>query len=65
MIPSISISESKPVMYLPFSVVLAVSALKDALEDYKKYKQDQIENHKKVTVVDETHDEKEIFWKDL
>lgn len=52
-------------MYLPLSIVLTVSALKDALEDYKKYKQDQIENNKKIVIVDETHDEKEVKWREL
>lgn len=38
MIPSISISDGKPVIFLPLSVVLTVSALKDLFEDLKKHK---------------------------
>lgn len=36
MIPAISISEGKPVIYMPLLVVLTVSALKDLFEDLKK-----------------------------
>ena len=38
MIPEISISDGKPVIYMPLTVVLIVSALKDLFEDLKKHR---------------------------
>ncbi|KRX02230.1 P-type ATPase, cytoplasmic domain N [Pseudocohnilembus persalinus] len=65
MIPSITISDGKPVMYMPLTIVLVVSALKDLFEDLKKYKQDQEENQRQVTIIDETKDEKQVKWQHL
>lgn len=41
MIHEISISDDKPVIYLPLSVVVAVSAMKDLFEDMKRHKSDK------------------------
>lgn len=40
-IRSISISDGKPVMLLPFSVIMGVSACKELLEDLKRHRQDR------------------------
>lgn len=48
MINAISISGGKPVIYMPLFVVVAISAIKDIVEDYKRYKSDQEENNRTV-----------------
>lgn len=48
MIDSISISEGKPVIYLPLACVLLISALKDIFEDLKRHRSDSEENNRKV-----------------
>ena len=40
LIPIISISDGKPVIYLPLMVVVLISALRDLFEDYKRYRAD-------------------------
>ncbi|EAS00135.1 phospholipid-translocating P-type ATPase, flippase family protein (macronuclear) [Tetrahymena thermophila SB210] len=52
MIPSISISDGKPVMFLPFSVIMGVSAFKELLEDMKRHRQDRRENKGFVQRID-------------
>ena len=51
-IPSISISDNKPVMALPLAIVVLVSMFKDAIEDYKRHKNDDKENNTKALVYD-------------
>ena len=51
-IPSISISNDKPVMALPLAIVVLVSMFKDAIEDYKRHKNDDKENNTKALVYD-------------
>lgn len=66
MIPSISISDGKPVIFLPLSVVLTVSALKDLFEDLKKHKQDRAENRRDVQYIDpSTESLQKIRWENL
>ena len=43
-IPSISISFGKPTMAVPLTVIVFISMIKDAYEDYKRHKADKIEN---------------------
>lgn len=38
---------------MPLTIVLCVSALKDALEDWKKYKSDKEENNKTTILIDQ------------
>ena len=40
MIPQISISGGFPVIFIPLSIVVSVSALKDLFEDLKRKKSD-------------------------
>jgi P-type E1-E2 ATPase len=47
-IKSISISDGKSVMAIPLVMVISVSMVKDAFEDYKRHKSDAQENEKKV-----------------
>ena len=51
-IPTISISNNKPVMALPLAIVVLVSMFKDAIEDYKRHKNDDKENNTKALVYD-------------
>jgi phospholipid-transporting ATPase len=51
-IPSISISNNKPAMALPLAIVVLVSMFKDAIEDYKRHKNDDKENNTKALVYD-------------
>lgn len=47
-IPLISISGGKPAMAAPLVLVVLVSMVKDAFEDYKRAKQDKEENTTKT-----------------
>jgi magnesium-transporting ATPase (P-type) len=47
-IKSISISDGKSVMAIPLVVVIGVSMIKDAYEDYKRHQSDKEENEKKT-----------------
>jgi len=51
-INSISISDGKPAMAVPLTVIVLVSMLKDAYEDWKRHKADDSENLKPCTVYD-------------
>ena len=51
-IQSISISDNKPVMAMPLAIVVLVSMFKDAIEDYKRHKNDDKENNTKALVYD-------------
>jgi len=51
MIDSISISGGKPAMAVPLVFVVFVSMAKDAFEDYKRHKADNLENDQYVDVL--------------
>ena len=64
MIPLISATDGKPVMFFPLSFILAVSALKDLFEDLKRHKEDDQENNS--TTLKYQNDEFLVArWKDL
>ena len=52
MIDEISISGGKPAMALPLVVIVVVSMIKDAFEDYKRHKADDLENNTNCIVYD-------------
>jgi magnesium-transporting ATPase (P-type) len=65
-IPLISISGNKPAMALPLAVVVFVSMLKDAFEDYKRHQSDAQENNTESEVYDNTSKTfKKTYWKDI
>ena len=64
MIPLISTSNGIPVIFLPLSFVIAVSAIKDLVEDLKRHREDDQENNEK-TLRFENDSFKEACWKDL
>ena len=45
MIPLISTSDGKPVMFFPLSLIVTVSGIKDLFEDLKRHKEDDQENN--------------------
>jgi phospholipid-transporting ATPase len=47
-IPQITISEGKPTMFLPLTIVVAVSMVKDFIEDWRRHKSDTKENNSQV-----------------
>ena len=47
---SISISDGKPAMALPLTIVVFISMIKDAYEDLKRHKTDKEENEREVEV---------------
>lgn len=49
----ISISEGKPAMLPPLSIVIAVSMIKDAYEDYCRHFKDREENDSRCLVLHE------------
>ena len=51
MIPSISVSGGFPVIFIPLSIVVGVSAIKDLLEDIKRKKSDGLINSKEVEMI--------------
>jgi len=43
-IKPVSITNGTPAILLPLSIVIAMSAIKDIIEDLKRYRSDQAEN---------------------
>jgi phospholipid-transporting ATPase len=64
MITVISTTNGTPVIYLPLSVILCVSALKDLLEDLKRRADDKRENFDKTFKLTDNGFQ-ETHWKDL
>ena len=60
----ISISSGNPVILMPLSVILAITAIKDFFEDLKRHQSDQDENTRKVLVCKEGEFQKEE-WQNL
>lgn len=64
MIPEISISGGFPVIFIPLSMVVTVSAAKDLFEDLKRKKTDQEINHSPTRVLSTTGF-RQVLWKDV
>lgn len=63
--PDLTNTEGKPLIYLPLGVIIAISMLKDFLEDNKRWKSDKEENFKKVECLDDNHSFTSKNWMDL
>lgn len=50
MIRTISISGGIPTIFLPLTAITMISALKDVLEDMKRYRSDKEENKRKILI---------------
>eukprot|EP00357_Protocruzia_adherens_P031663 CAMPEP_0115028812 /NCGR_PEP_ID=MMETSP0216-20121206/36574_1 /TAXON_ID=223996 /ORGANISM="Protocruzia adherens, Strain Boccale" /LENGTH=1250 /DNA_ID=CAMNT_0002405169 /DNA_START=45 /DNA_END=3797 /DNA_ORIENTATION=- len=64
-IPQISITDGQPLILVPLVLVLAISAIKDLIEDLKRHKSDNEENTKKVLRYDQNGNEIEVGWQDI
>ena len=51
MIPTISISNGIPVIWLPLIVIIFITALKDYYEDHKRIRSDREENNRPIQVL--------------
>lgn len=60
----ISISGGTPVIYLPLTVIILITAIKDLFEDMKRHKSDNEENNRRVSV-SRNGSLMETCWKDL
>lgn len=49
-IPSISNTGGKPIIYIPLFIIIMVSMLKDVFEDSKRHKSDNEENNREIMV---------------
>jgi phospholipid-transporting ATPase len=62
----ISISNGKSAMAMPLAVIVTLSMIKDAYEDYKRHKSDAKENDAITQVLkDQSEIFKDIKWKDV
>jgi phospholipid-transporting ATPase len=50
LIKEISTSGGRPLIFIPLTIVITISAIKDIVEDYKRHKSDSEENNKKTLV---------------
>lgn len=49
-IPSISNTGGKPIIYIPLVIIILISMLKDVFEDSKRHKSDNEENNREILV---------------
>lgn len=63
-IPAISITSGNPVMAMPLSVILTISAIKALFEDWKRHKSDNEENERNVLIYRKEAFEK-AKWSDI
>lgn len=64
--PDITNTEGNPLIYFPLAVIIAISMLKDFLEDHKRWKSDSEENTKAIECLSGLNKKFEpINWKDL
>jgi phospholipid-transporting ATPase len=63
-IPEVSISDGIPTILAPLAFIVLLSMVKDAFEDYKRYKSDREENEKQAFVW-RTDKFVRIDWKDI
>lgn len=63
--PDLTNTEGKPLIYLPLGVIIAISMLKDFLEDNKRWKSDKEENYKKIDCLDANNAFNSKNWMDL
>lgn len=50
-IPSISVTDGKPTIAIPLTIVFFVNAIKDAIEDWRRHQSDQSENEQLTTII--------------
>ena len=62
--PEISATNGKPIGFLPLSIIMLASSIKELVEDCKRHKSDRVENNKKTLVHKDGHFV-ECRWGDL
>jgi len=62
---AISITQGLPTMSLPITAVLAVSAIKDFYEDWRRHRSDHKENTRKVIRVKSDGSQETITWRQI
>lgn len=63
LVPVITTTDGVPTILYPLSIIMAVSMIKDVLEDWKRHKADNGENQKHVQHFDRAlGDFKEVQW---
>ena len=55
MVTEISTSNGVPYVFLPLAVIIAVTMLKDIVEDYTRHKSDNEENNKPIKLFQNGH----------
>lgn len=63
-IPDASITNGLPIIFIPLSFIVLLTAIKDLAEDLKKYMSDKEENHT-ITQIVSQKEVKPIFWQDI
>ena len=63
--PDITNTDGKPLIYFPLGVIIAISMLKDFLEDHKRWKSDREENNKIVDCLSKSNIFDPLSWKEL
>eukprot|EP00505_MAST-04D_sp_SCG-Rhode-Island_P003189 Stramenopile-MAST_4_protein_3189 len=64
-IPAASTTNGVPTNLAPLTFVLGVSAIKDALEDYRRHKADDAENNRSSQTISESGEEERKKWRDI
>eukprot|EP01022_Parablepharisma_sp_SALTPOND_P011832 TRINITY_DN1507_c0_g1_i1.p1 TRINITY_DN1507_c0_g1~~TRINITY_DN1507_c0_g1_i1.p1 ORF type:complete len:1220 (+),score=110.17 TRINITY_DN1507_c0_g1_i1:124-3783(+) len=64
-IPAISITDGKPTVLVPLSIVILVSMIKDFIEDRKRQKSDKVENNSKVLILQSSGEFETKRWADI
>lgn len=67
-VKAVSITNGVPTTLLPLLFVLAVTALKDAIEDFNRHRADDVENNRTTHVVGkgaEVHHAHSLPWRDV
>jgi len=65
-IPSISITEGRPLLLMPLSFVLAVGAARDLFEDEKRKAADRAENEREVIkICNAAGSQRVVYWSDV
>ncbi|KAL4487095.1 hypothetical protein ABPG72_001547 [Tetrahymena utriculariae] len=65
-LPSITTTEGKPIVYTPLTVIVVISMIKDFIEDRKRRKQDQFENQSDTSRLNiKTGQFEKVKWQEL
>ena len=63
-LPHVSITHQKPIILIPLAILVALKAVKDFLEDFKRFKSDRRENNALVEQLEDAGIN-DIMWRHL